>query len=84
MKIAAKINVLLALAIMEMGMVVAGCKSAPPLTQDQALAIIEAKYDATPGVGASIIVKNQWRRRDGQTVEPDHNLSRTSIGRTLR
>ena len=40
------------------GLVVAGCKSAPPLTQDQALAMIQAKYDATPAVGANIIVNN--------------------------
>ena len=58
MKNAVKMNVLLALAIMGMGMVVAGCKSAPPLTQDQALAMIQAKYDATPAVGANIIVNN--------------------------
>ena len=58
MKNAVKMNVLLALAIMGMGMVVAGCKSAPPLTQDQALAMIQAKYDATPGTGVNIIVNN--------------------------
>ena len=39
-------------------MVVAGCKSAPELTQAQALAMIQAKYDATPAVGANIIVNN--------------------------
>ncbi len=39
-------------------MVVAGCKPAPELTQSQALALIQAKYDATPAVGANIIVNN--------------------------
>lgn len=58
MKIAVKINVLLSLAVVGAGLVVAGCKSAPPLAQDQALAMIQAKYDATPAVGASIIVNN--------------------------
>ena len=53
-----KVNVLLALAIMGAGMVLAGCKSAPELTQAQALAMIQAKYDATPAVGANITVNN--------------------------
>lgn len=57
-KNAAKMNVLLALAILSSGIVLSGCKSAPVLTQDQALAMIQAKYDATPAVGANIIVNN--------------------------
>ncbi len=51
-------NVLLALAIMGAGMVVAGCKSAPELTEAQATAMIQAKYDATPQVGVNITVNN--------------------------
>ncbi len=39
-------------------MVVAGCKSAPELTQAQALTMIQAKYDATPAAGVNIIVNN--------------------------
>ena len=58
MKNAVKMNVLLSLAMMGIGMVVAGCKSAPELTQAQALTMIQAKYDATPAVGANIIVNN--------------------------
>lgn len=58
MKNTAKMNVLLALAIMSVGIVVAGCKSAPVLSQDQALKMIQAKYDADAPVGASIIVNN--------------------------
>jgi len=43
---------------MGVGMVGAGCKSAPELTQAQALAMIQTKYDATPAVGANIVVNN--------------------------
>jgi len=43
---------------MAAGMVVAGCKSAPDLTQAQALTMIQAKYDATPPVGSSVTVNN--------------------------
>ena len=57
-KNAVKMNVLLAFAIMGAGMILSGCKAAPELTQDQALAMIQAKYDATPAVGANIIVNN--------------------------
>ena len=39
-------------------MVVAGCKSAPPLTTADALAMIQAKYDATAPVGVNITVNN--------------------------
>jgi hypothetical protein len=53
-----KMNVLLSLAVLGAGMVVAGCKSAPPLSQTDALAMIQAKYDATPAVGANITVNN--------------------------
>jgi len=55
---AVKTNVLLTLAIIGAGLVLAGCKSAPPLAQDQALAMIQAKYDATPAAGANITVNN--------------------------
>jgi hypothetical protein len=48
----------MSLAILGAGMVLAGCKSAPELTQAQALSMIQAKYDATPAVGANIIVNN--------------------------
>lgn len=34
----------------------AGCKSAPPLTADQAKVMIQARYDATPATGAHIVV----------------------------
>jgi hypothetical protein len=36
------------------GMILAGCKSAPDLPQDQALALIQAKYDQTAATGATV------------------------------
>jgi hypothetical protein len=35
---------------------VAGCRKAPPLTADQATAMIQARYDATPATGVPIVV----------------------------
>jgi hypothetical protein len=43
-------------ALLSAGALVTGCKSAPELTQANALALIQAKYDQTPAVGASIAV----------------------------
>lgn len=43
-----------AFALMGAGLLLGGCKSAPDLTQDQAQALIQAKYDQTPPVGISI------------------------------
>ena len=46
-----------AIALLGAGMfLVAGCKSAPELTQDQAQAMIQAKYDQTPPAGINITV----------------------------
>ena len=58
MKNVSKMNLLLAVSILGVGMVAAGCKSAPELTQDQAKSLIQAKYDATAPTGASITVNN--------------------------
>jgi hypothetical protein len=49
-------KVLGSVALLGVGMMLAGCKSAPDLPQDQALALIQAKYDQTPPVGVSITV----------------------------
>lgn len=40
------------------GLIVAGCKSAPDLTQTQALALVQAKYDQTAPVGVNILVND--------------------------
>ena len=45
-----------ALAFAGAGMFLAGCKTAPELTADQATALIQAKYDADPAAGVSIMV----------------------------
>ena len=45
---------LVVMGLLGAGMLVAGCKSAPELTQDQALQLIQAKYDSTPADGATI------------------------------
>lgn len=45
------------------GLVVAGCKSAPELTKDQALAMVQAKYDQTPAVGVNILVDDAGMRQ---------------------
>src|SRR3974377_2414802 len=45
------------------GLIVTGCKSAPELTQSQALALIQAKYDQTPAVGVNILVDDLGMRQ---------------------
>ena len=45
MKNMLRMKTLGAVALLGAGLVLAGCKSAPDLTQDQALALIQAKYD---------------------------------------
>ena len=57
------------------GMLVAGCKSAPELTAAQAHALIQAKYDQTPAVGANIAVDDLGMRM-GAT---DNYWKRTTI-----
>jgi len=47
-----------AIALLGVGIFLTACKSAPELTQANALALIQAKYDQTPAVGASITVDN--------------------------
>ena len=41
------------------GLFAAGCKSTPELTQANALAMIQAKYDAAPAAGVNITVNDQ-------------------------
>jgi hypothetical protein len=57
-KNAVKFNVLIALAFLGVGVLLSSCKSAPQLTQDKAMAMIQAKYDAMPAAGINIILNN--------------------------
>ena len=56
MKNAAKVLVLGTLSFLGAELLLSGCKSAPELTKAEAQAMIQAKYDQTPAVGASISV----------------------------
>ncbi len=50
-------------AVLSVSMFLAGCKSTPDLTQSQALAMIQAKYDSTPPAGADILVNDLGMRQ---------------------
>ena len=56
MKTRRRLQVLIALACLGAGLVVNGCKSAPPLAKEQAMALIQAKYDSMPPAPLSIAV----------------------------
>ncbi len=58
MKNAVKFYALISLAVLGVGMMVAGCKSAPPLTKDTAQSMIQAHYDAAAPSGFDINVNN--------------------------
>jgi hypothetical protein len=58
MKNAVKIRTLAALVLLSAGGFLAGCKSAPDLTQDQAKTMIQAKYDKDPGTVFNIAVND--------------------------
>ena len=47
------------LGFVSAGWMLGGCKSAPELTQASAQALIQAKYDQTPAVGANVVVNEQ-------------------------
>jgi hypothetical protein len=57
-KIGLKFYALMSLAILGVGLVITGCKSAPQLPKDQALSLIQAYYDAQPPAGFDITVDN--------------------------
>lgn len=59
MKNGLKMQALAALILMGAGFWLAGCKSAPELTQAQALAMIQAKYDQSPGAPFDITVNDR-------------------------
>jgi len=58
-KNAVKIQTLAALVLLSAGGFLAGCKSAPELTQDQATTMIQAKYDKDPGTVFNIAVNDR-------------------------
>jgi len=54
---------LAAMVLVGSGFVVAGCKSAPELTKDQALKMVQDKYDQTAPVGVNILVDDSGMRQ---------------------
>jgi hypothetical protein len=44
------------LGLLSAGLILSGCKSGPELTQANAQALIQAKYDQSPAVGINIAV----------------------------
>lgn len=50
-------------ALLGAGMALAGCKSAPELTKEQALALVQAKYDQTAPVGTPVVVDDLGMRQ---------------------
>jgi hypothetical protein len=58
-KNAVKLQILGVLVLLGAGLWIAGCKSAPDLTQAQALTMIQAKYDQTPAEPVSITVNTR-------------------------
>ncbi len=59
MKSTSILKTLGAVALLGAGLAVTACKSAPDLTQDQALSLIQAKYDQTAPVGVTIVVNDE-------------------------
>jgi hypothetical protein len=60
---AGKLQALGAMTLMSAGLLLAGCKSEPPLTDSQAQAMIQAKYDQTPPAGITITVRDLGMRQ---------------------
>jgi hypothetical protein len=58
-KNAVKVQALAALVLLGVSGFLAGCKSAPELTKDQATAMIQAKYDKDPGTVFNIAVNDR-------------------------
>ncbi len=68
MKNAVKLQVLGVLVSLASGLWMAGCKSAPDLTQAQALTMIQAKYDQTAAAPVSVTV-NDTGMQQGVTAK---------------
>jgi len=60
-----KMQALGALVLLGAGCLLAGCKSAPDLTQAQALTMIQAKYDQSPGTVFDIAVDDRGMQQGG-------------------
>jgi hypothetical protein len=58
-KNAVKMQALCAFVLLGAGWLLAGCKSAPPLTADQATSLIQANYDQSPGQPFNITVDDR-------------------------
>jgi len=58
-KNAVKLQALAALVLLGAGWSLMGCKSAPDLTQDQAITLIQDKYDKDPGIVFNIAVDDR-------------------------
>lgn len=62
MRNAGKLKVFGVLTLLGAGLILTACKSAPELTAASAQALIQAKYDQTPAVGANIVVDDLGMR----------------------
>ena len=62
MRNAGKLKVFGVLTLLGAGLILTACKSAPELTAASAQALILAKYDQTPAVGANIVVDDLGMR----------------------
>lgn len=58
-----KLHIWGALAVLGAGLAVAGCKSAPPLSQADALSMVQAKYDQSAPVNTDIVVTDLGMRQ---------------------
>src|SRR6516164_9071424 len=50
-------------ALLVAGMVLTGCKSAPELTETQAVSLIQAKYNQTPPAAITLVVDDLGMRQ---------------------
>jgi len=64
-KNAVKLQVLVVLVSLGAGLWMAGCKSAPDLSQAQALTMIQAKYDQTPAAPVNITLNDTGMQQGG-------------------
>jgi hypothetical protein len=58
-----QMKVLGAVALLVAGTALTGCKSAPELTESQALSLIQAKYDQSPPVSITLLVDDLGMRQ---------------------